>query len=65
MPAKMLHPGAELKVLLALREVRARDIAPLVGLSEFEFSRIVNGRREADPQLLDRIRAVIVTSGRS
>lgn len=54
-----LAPGHELRLLMALRNVRARQAAEKAGLTEWQLSRIVNGRTSADPETIERIRTAI------
>lgn len=46
---------------MVLRGLTGRDVARRAGVSPFELSRIVNGRKSADPVVLSRIRAAIFT----
>lgn len=57
-----LAPGHELRVLMAIRNVRARQAAEKAGLTEWQLSRIINGRAQADPAVIARIRSAIFTT---
>lgn len=57
----MVSIGTELRIGMVLRGLTGRDVARRAGVSPFELSRIVNGRKSADPVVLSRIRAAIFT----
>ena len=48
----MASKRLRLKIALLRSGLTARQIAPTLGVSEWTLSRIINGRQQADPELL-------------
>jgi len=56
----VLLPQQRLPVLLALYDRKLKEVAPAAGVSVPYASEVINGRREASPELIARIEAAIV-----
>jgi len=55
--------GIEIKIARIRAGVRAYELAHRVGLSESALSRIETGRKQASPELAERISEALSTAG--